>query len=238
MDNIDEIIGTTGEETEANPSGKDPEPEKDNKELEDKKSKLSEEVSNLEKAKSQALKELQEIRDTKKKTKSSAIIDEEIPIIDLSDPAAKAWDKHISDKVSPVQMEIDKEKEEVRAFALQEFLRDKPNLSKNPDKLKELMDVYDKIHTASERTREGVIMDLDKAYAAVFHQQLFNAARRSRIEDIESDILTSDIAITRGATTYSSEKERGPKLSEDDKKILSKWGIEPEEWIDEKKKYS
>ena len=195
-----------------------------------------EHLANLTRAIAEAQTKIKTLRTQKKQTQRPE--EEELPKINLDDPSAKAWDKHIGERVNPLYDELEKEKEEVRTFALQEFLGDKPALSKNPEKVKELIQTYERIRTASERTREGVLLDLKKAYAAVFHEQLISAARQSRVEKAKEDILLSDIAVSRGATSYQKQESSRPvPLSEDDKKVLDKWGLTPEEWQEDKKKY-
>jgi hypothetical protein len=155
----------------------------------------------------------------------------------MDDPSAKAWDKHIRENVAPLQSELDKQREEIRGYALREFLKEKPALAKNPDKVKELVDTYERLHTASERTVEGVLMDLDKSYAAVFHEELINAAKQQRIENAQKDALLSDIAISRGSTAYKNPKESEPKLSEDEKAIAIKWYGSVQNYLEDKKKF-
>jgi uncharacterized protein YjcR len=191
--------------------------EKEDEELKAKR----DELIQLGKAKTEALAELSKIRKEKQKVKQDD--DEELPKINMEDPSAKAWDKHIRQNIDPLQAELEKEKEEVRSFALQEFLGDKPALAKNPEKVKELMETYERLHTASERTREGVLLDLRKSYAALFHEELTTAARQARIEQAQKDSVFSDIAISRGTTSYSTPKEEKkysePKTEEEKSKV-------------------
>lgn len=121
---------------------------------------------------------------------------------------------------------MDKEKDEVRSYALREFLTDKPALAKSPEKVKELIAEYEVLSKGkiSEKTKEGVMLYLDKAYASVFHADLLRAARSQRIEQAQADILFSDIAVSKGATAYSSPKEISPeKLSAEEREIVGKW---------------
>ena len=100
------------------------------------------------------------------------------------------------------------------------------------------MSKYERIKESTGRTREGVMLDLDSAYAATFHRELLEVARNRKIEQAKADILFSDIAVSKGATAYTS-KDSSPneKLSEDDRKILARWGTTPQEWQEQKKKY-
>lgn len=233
----DELKKILGEGTEPAPSSEpakpapanvDPKAPEEDKELKAK----AEQKANLEKAIAEGNAELKRIRDAKKKAKANPADEEdELPKINMEDPSSKAWDKHIRNEVLPVQQELDKEKEEVRGFALREFLKEKPSLSKNPEKLKEVMSMYDRLKTSSERTREGVIMDLDKAYAAVHSDELIAAARQSRVDSARNDAIFSDIAVSRGSTSYSdSNNTPAPRqYSEEEKAQLARWGMTPAE---------
>lgn len=228
MDDIDkQVNGDPVKETPAPPQAPVKEPEqKIDPEVEERKAQLAE----IEKAKGEALTELQRIREEKRDAKKASKDDEELPQIDESDPSVKAWDKRIKQEVNPYQQQVEQGKAEIRQFALDRFLADKPALSKDPAKIKELVATYDKLRTATESTTEGVLLDLDKAYAATFHKELLEAARQSRIEGARNDALFSDIAVSRGSTAQTSPKTTPVKLSEDDKAILARWGMTPDEW--------
>lgn len=235
-DEMKEILdGEPAEETA--PASEEQKPEVDeaqkakNEELE----KKEEQLKNLNAAITEAQAQLKAAR--KEKASVKVETEEEIPRIDFNDPSAKAWGKHMDDKVSPMQAELDKEKEEIRTFALRKFITEHPSLSKNQEKLREVVSTYERIRTASERTQEGVLLDLDKAYAAVHHEELMTAARRSRVEEAEANSIAADIAVSRGSTSYQMPREATPKLSADDRAILAKWGMTPEEWGAAKKKY-
>lgn len=235
MDDIDKVIKDEKEKGTPAPSDdKSKEPTNPDPELEKKKAELAE----LETAKASALEELQRIRDEKRKAKKGESEEDELPQIDDADPSVKAWDHRIKREVAPVQQELEKEKAEIRQFAFDKFLADKPSLAKDPTKLKELMATYERIRTASERTTEGVLLDLDKAYAAIFHKELLEAARQGRVDDAKASAIFSDIAVSRGSTAQNSPKAPPVKLSEEDKLILARWGLTPEEWADMKKKQS
>ena len=197
----------------------------------------AEQLENLNKAIGEAQSELKRIRKDKQKAKTETLEDEELPKINDEDPSVKAWNRRIQSNVAPMQAELEKEKDEIRTFALKEFLKDRPSLAKNPEKLKAVMETYDRIKTSSERTREGVMLDLDKAYAAEYHEELISSARGARLESNRNDELFSDIAVSRGSTAYSDPKEETPNLSDDDKAIIAKWGYTPAEWAADKKKY-
>lgn len=188
----------------------------------------------LEAAKVAATSELQRIRAEKREVKKAVVqeskAEDEEPVIDMTDPSAKAWDKHIKESVSPALADIELGKAEVREFALQEFLANRPALKKNPEKLKELMGMYERIHTATERTPEGVLLDLDKAYAVVYHKELLEAAQEQKVGIARRDAIFSDPGVSRGATTYTTPKEKPVQLSAEENAILAKWGMSPQEW--------
>lgn len=196
--------------------------EQEQKIKEDEEKKKAEQLVNLNKAISEANEELARIRLQKKEAKT-ANSEEELPKIDFDDPASKAWDKHITDKVIPVSQEMEKEKAEIRTFAIQEFLADKPALSTNPEKVKELVSTYERIRTATERTKEGVLVDLGKAYGAIYYEESLARARAEKADKVRQEEAYSDIAISRGATAYSDKQPRKPQMSEEDKKIVEKW---------------
>lgn len=190
-----------------------------------------EKKANLDKA----ILEAEEQLKTKRKAKQD-IPPEEVELeIDMNDPGAKAWDKHIKKNVQPLAENLEKEKAEVRQFALKEFLQDKPALANNPEKVKELVDLYDRIKIASERNKEGVLLDLNKAFAAIYHEQLINAAKAGKFEKVKEMELFSNPAVDKGATSYVDEKEKMPNLSKEDREILAKWGMTPEQWWEMKR---
>lgn len=192
------------------PTSPEPDPEIKKKE---------EQVANLNKA----IEEANETLRIKRQAIKEPIANEEVPVIDMNDPAAKAWEKHINDKTAPLSSQLERQKEEVRTFALRKFLQDKPSLAGSPEKLKELMANYDRIKVATEQTQEGVLLDLDKAYGATFHEELISAARQGRLERAKEDMIASDIGISRGT---DSEPERQPqkrRLSAEEQKIVEGW---------------
>lgn len=203
MQELDDLLkGDDKPEIETQP----PALKEENKQ-DDEVSKKKRELENLERAKQEARAELKRIREEKRVIKGE---EEEIPKIDFSDPSSKAWDKHIRENVNPLQQELEKEKDEIRTFAFQEFLQDKPALSADPEKIKELMSTYDRIKTASERTKEGVLMDLNRAFAAVYSEELISRARENRIDKVRSDMLFSNPAISRGASSMQAQKDSVP----------------------------
>lgn len=183
-----------------------------------------EQRTNLEKAIAEGNAELRAIREAKKKEKS-AVTEEEIPQIDDNDPSAKAWTKRISESTAPISSQLDKQKEEVRTFALRRFLADKPALAKSPEKLKELMSNYERIKVATEQTQEGVLLDLDKAYGATFYEDLVSAARNARADAAREDMIASDIAISKGSTSEAAPVTQKRKLSAEEQKIVDQWEL-------------
>lgn len=218
MDDLEKLLAEDEKVTQ--PAPLEPEKVRQEETKDPEVQKKEEEKANLDKAILEAQDQLRKIREEKKKVKTE---EEELPKIDLDDPSAKAWDRHMREKVNPLQQELDQEKAEVRNFAIKEFLSDKPALAKNPEKLKELVSNYERIKTASERTKEGVLLDLDRAYAATFHKELLDAARSRRVEQAQGDILFSDIAVSRGATSYAAPKVTAPKLTDEERMIVAKW---------------
>jgi hypothetical protein len=226
MDELERLLAEEEKETQQPALEEKPQEEETKKEDEEV-LKKQEHLANLNKALSEANAELNRIRDEKRKVKLTPeqLEEEDIPKIDMEDPSARAWNRQINLKVDPVQKEMEKEKEEIRSFALQEFLSDKPALSKNPDKVKELVGTYERIRTATERTKEGVLLDLRKAYGAVFHEELLQAARRERVDQAKADSIFSDIAVSKGATAYQNKtisKPSEPK-TEEERETANRW---------------
>ncbi|MES2006859.1 MAG: hypothetical protein V4436_01990 [Patescibacteria group bacterium] len=238
----EELKALLGEDTEPTPPAeetKEPEKEPEKAPEEDPEVKAkNEQLANLNKAVKEEQDRLQKLRRERKSTKPVDLEEEELPQINLEDPSAKAWDKRIRDAAAPANQELEKAKEERRLFALRQFLSDKPSLSKNPEKLRAMMETYDRLKTSSELTSEGITMDLEKAYAAEHSEELIRAARDGRIESARNDAIMSDIGVSRGSSTYSNDKEERPvQLSEEERQILAKWGMTPAEWQATKKKY-
>lgn len=236
MDDIEKAIneGQTGATGPAGQTGAVAVPTEE----EVKKAQLQKDLADLQLAKADATAELTRIRADKRQAKKESQSGPTGPaekVIDLNDPDAQAWDKHIKQSVSPALEELEKEKAEVRQFALEKFLASRSALSKNPEKLKELMGVYERLHTASERTEEGVLRDLDQAYAAVYHRELLEATHQNKVTNARRDALFSDIGVSRGSTTYAAPQDAPIPLSEEERRVLSKWNMSPTEWEKMKK---
>lgn len=197
------------------PAPASPEQQEDAKKLEVK--------SNLDKAIAEAQDTLKGLRKDIKGAKTGVIEEDELPQIDLNDPSAKAWDKRIKDSNAPINSQLEAQKNEVRSFALRRFLTDKPSLARNPDKLKELMANYDRLKIATEQTQEGVLLDLEKAYGATFHEELISAARSTRVDQAKEDMIFSDIGISRGATSEPAPVETKRKLTPEEQQIVAQW---------------
>lgn len=190
----------------------------------------AEQLANLNKAIEAETLRLKEIRKNQKKAKLGIEDDEEeIPAIDFKDPSAKAWDKHINEIANPAKRELERAKEERRLFTLRQFLADKPHLAKSPEKIKAMMETYDRLKTSTELTNEGIQMDLEKAYAAEHAEELITRARQSRVDDARNDAIFSDIAVSRGSTSYSNAKPAPKVYTEEEKAQLAKWGMTPAE---------
>lgn len=230
MDEIEAAInGDKEQSSQSGPSGAEPKPTEEEARI----TQARKDLADLEAAKVAANAELQRIRVEKraaKKTPAEEPLEPKEVVIDETDPSSQAWLKKISATVTPVQEELEKEKAEIRQFALDEFMDSHPNLARSPDKLKELMSVYDRIRTATERNKEGVLLDLDKAYAAVYHKELREAATGRKMNDARNSALFSDPAVSRGSTAYSTPREAPVSLSADEQAILSKWGMSTAQW--------
>lgn len=198
--------------------------------------KKEEHLKNLQKAIAEGTETLREIRKAKKS--EAPQMEEELPKIDMEDPGAKAWEKHIEGKVRPMKDESDQEKAEIFNYTFKEFVSDKPILINNPERRKKFLEKYEKIKSSTGRTKEGVMEDLEAAFGAEFHSELVQQSTDRKVRAAQADALFSDIAVSRSDTT-SYKNEKGPtiQLSDDDKSVLQKWGMSPEEFIELKKKY-
>lgn len=182
-----------------------------------------EKKANLDRAIAEAQDELRKTREATRKAKQGVLEEEDLPKIDDTDPNAKAWNKRIQDNTAPINSQMERQKDEVRTFALRRFLQDKPSLSKSPEKLKELMTNYDRLKVATEQTQEGILIDLEKAYGATFHEELVSAARNSRIEQAKEDMIASDIAISHGATSETTTPPAKRQYTAEERQILATW---------------
>ncbi len=195
--------------------------------------KKREQLANLNTAIETEQSRLKAIRKAQKDAKNGVIVadpEEEIPTINDKDPSARAWNNRINETVGPVSEQLEKAKEERRLFTLRTFLADKPHLAKNPEKIKAMMETYDRLKTSTELTNEGIMFDLEKAYAAEHADELISAARGTRVEDARNNAILSDIGVTRGSTAYSSNEKPKPRAyTEDEKAQLAKWGMTPAE---------
>jgi hypothetical protein len=229
----DNQIGEEVKETPVPPSEEVPKEPPQEQQIEDKEAvKKQEQLQNLNTAINLANEELRTIRKNIKDSKPIQPVEEELPQIDMNDPSSKAWDKHISEKVNPVQLEMEQEKLEIRSFALREFLADKPLLAGNSEKIKQLVSTYEALSKGriSEKTKEGVMTYLEKAYAAENQDELLAMAGQRRVDKARADSAFSDIAISKGATGYPVQQEAPMNLSEEDKAILAKWNLSPDEY--------
>jgi len=155
--------------------------------------------------------------------------DEILPEIDDTDPNAKAWNKRIKEEVNPVRESLEQEKKEIRSYALREFLADKPLLAKDQTKMAALMDTYERLSQGkiSEKTKEGVLIYLEKAYASENQEDLLAAAGQKRIEKAMVDTALSASGVTRGFTASTpSEADKIPHYTKEDEAIVMKWGYE------------
>lgn len=220
-EDLEKILGeepvTTPPEEKKEPA-KEPELSEEDQEMRRK----EEQRSNLDKAIAEAQEQLRKTRAAAKVAKSEPL-EEELPKINLEDPSAKAWDRRIQEHVAPAKQELEKEKEEVFSFTFRQYLKDHPFLATNEAKRNEFLATYERIKKSSGRTQEGVLLDLDTAFGATFHEELLSAARTQRVEAARNDMLFADPAVSRGTTAYSSQKPSKKQYSEEEKKILDRW---------------
>jgi len=239
MEELDKILNGEPEEEaqkkslEADATAK-AEEEKKQEDLDVQKKK--EQLENLNKAIREANEQLKTARTAKKQE----ISEDTIPKIDKDDPASKAWLKEIKENVNPLQQEIEKEKGEIFDMSLRKFLNDNPYIAGKPEKLKELVEVYQRNDTSTGRIPELVYKNLEKSAAFLFHDELISQVRENRIKGAKADALFSDPAISRGSTTYFQERETSPaaNLTDEEKQIILRMGYKSvEEWAADKKKY-
>lgn len=235
MEDLEKVVGEPEKETQTPPL--EPPKEETQKEVqveikpEDEDIlKKAEQLDNLNKAIQEAETQLRE------KRKKPKIEEDELPKIDMEDPSSKAWDKHIKSEVAPIQLEMEQAKSERRVFALRQFLQDRPSLAANTNKIKKLMDTYEKIKSSSELTTEGILTDIGRAYYADNHQEIFATEDNREFERAKAESIASDIGVSKGATSYTPQREAVIPLSEEDKAILQKWNMTPAEWQTLKKK--
>ena len=202
-----------------------------------KKAQLQKDLAELEAAKVAATAELQKVRaekrNEKKQTPKGDLIEQLVERlkpagnsevqIDKNAPEAQAWLKEIQSTVTPLQEESEREKAEIRSFAISKFLEGKPSLAKNPEKLKELVGVYERTHTATEKTTEGILADLEKAYAYTHASELQDALRQGRVDEAKRNAIYSDIAVSRGSTGYATPQDTVKEYSDEENAILAQW---------------
>jgi hypothetical protein len=222
-------------EPEAQPT----EPQKTNEEI-----KEEQRLANLKKAIVEAEGELTAIRKAKKSEKSATTPEEEddLPNIEQTieqDPTAKAFDRRQDRKIQPLKDEMEQAKSEVRGFALRQFLDANPSLARDSNKVKEMMQYYEKIRTCTERTAEGVLLDLRKAAAVVFHEDILNAARNQRDNEAQAEQAFSEPAVSSGTTGYRTPTDHSKKtLTAEERAMLAKWNVPEGEWQEDYKKYN
>ncbi len=205
--------------------------------------KKEEQLANLNKAVEEAETKLRTLRaDTKKAKQSASEEEDDLPNIDDTieqDPTAKAFDRRQDRKIQPLKDDMENAKSEVRGYALRQFLTSNPALARNTTKVKELMEFYDKAHTCTERTTEGVLLDLRRAAGAVFADELLQMAQTGRQQMAEADAAFSAPAIDNGATGYRSQApSAAKKLTAEEKEMLAKWHISESEWQEDAKTYT
>ena len=100
------------------------------------------------------------------------------------------------------------------------------------------MDTYERIKTSSELTSEGILMDIERAYAADNYQEILATQDSEEIDEARARSAAFSIGVSRGASTAYATRQPKPKynLSDDDKLQLAKWGMTEAEWIAQKEK--
>lgn len=229
---LEKIIG--GDDTSSSGEDKDKKPDAEQAKSESL-MKEQEELENLRKAKVEAQEELRKIRQERKDLKSSAPDEEDIPRIDMDDPNAKAWDRHIRENVDPLQSELEKEKEEVVGLAFNEFLADRPALATNPEKRKELMETYQALARSkgiTERNKDVVVSVMESAYGAVFHKEILERERSQRMSAARADGALADAATDGGTGAYRSDsRPRRRQLTRDETETaIRMYGSVDEYW--------
>ena len=181
-----------------------------------------EHLANLNKAIEVQSEELRRIRKEKKVVKSTDD-DDDIPVINDEDPSAKAWNRRIRESVAPVQEQMERAQDEVRSSALREFLKDKPSLARDPEKVKRLVSRYEKIHEGTELNKDNAIEDFEAAYVSLDPKAILEAARSRRVNEAKAENMYSDIVVDSGTTTYRKERDvSSPQINEEDIPLILK----------------
>lgn len=246
MEELDKILGEEENETPPTPPEEEPKGEPQEEKNDEVQQEARKRLLDATKAAEEELRKIRTIRKQAKKVVSQQDDDEEdedLPAIDLQDPSVKSWDRHLSQKVDPVNREIEMEKEEVRGLALRDFLMDKPALSKNTDKLKKVMENYHALAQGriTERNKEMVIQYLEKAFAAENHEEFRDRRHQEEVDKAKAEEAFSSVAMSRGSSAYPSPKNltKMPVLNDDEREVIKKMGYSsPEAWWADKQKYS
>lgn len=183
-----------------------------------------EELVQLGKAKAEALAEISRLRKEKQDLKRGNT-EEELPKIDLEDPSAKAWNRHIQNAVEPALAESEKEKAEILETEVQKFLQDKPSLAKDSAKVKDLMETFEALSNGriTGKVPAKVQEYLIKAYGAITYEEREAADFLERQRQAEADAEFSQAAISKGATGQQSPKPVKKKYSDEEKLIIAQW---------------
>ena len=78
---------------------------------------------------------------------------------------------------------------------------------------------------------EGVLIDLDRAYAAENHEELIAAANQTVSSKAKAEERFADPAISRGSTSYPIQKSKRPTLNADELEVLRGWKMTEEEYF-------
>lgn len=225
MDELDKILGDQNKETPSDAGAKKP---AENKEKDPEVLSKEQELANINKALAEAKSELKSVR---KEIKGGNGDESEDPAlkINLEDPNSKAWDKHITDKINPVAAEVEAEKQELFGFTFKDFVKTKPALAGNPEKMKQLIATYNRIKDNTGRVKEGILNDLNRAYAAENYEAIVDQRQAGRVDRARRDAIYSDAGVSRGASNYQQEHEDEPVYDDQDAAILAKWNMTPQE---------
>jgi hypothetical protein len=225
---LDKILGGQDQDPSSDAGDKKPEEKKPDQKDPEVLSK-EQELTNINNAIRDAKADLKKIRTEKKEIQGEKPGEEEIPKINLEDPSSKAWDRHIKENVNPLAEELEAEKSERFSFAFKDFVSTHPGLEKSPEKMKAVIATYERLKNNTGRTREGIMNDLRRAYAAENFETIESERHSGRVSQARRDAIYSDAGVSRGASSYHQERETDPEYSNQDAAILARWGMSPQE---------
>ena len=113
------------------------------------------------------------------------------------------------------------EKQELFGFTFKDFVKSKPALAGNPDKMKAVIATYNRIKDNTGRVKEGILNDLNRAYAAENYEAITEQRQAGRVDRARRDAIYSDAGVSRGASNYQQEHEDEPVYDDQDAAILA-----------------